>query len=170
MGKHSIYIALVAVIISAGLFIASTARRPHQASVPSRQRLASDSLATIEVSQSTNTSPYSITMFTDGSATRVASYDTRVSGHAKPEVNTKNYGPGSVDAKTLESLLQDIGDVSRLTTGHPCPKPVSFATTMQITYSGKTSGDISCPAADWPQAGFELKKFIDEMQTSLSRS
>src|SRR5713101_5507755 len=80
--------------------------------------------------------------------------------------STKNFKPGSVDAKTLKTLLQNVGDVSQLTS-QPCAKPVSFATVTLITYNGKTSQDISCAGTHWPQAGYDLRDFIDRIKLSL---
>jgi hypothetical protein len=129
----------------------------------------SDLLATVTVSGSTNTLPYSIMIFADGSAT--LSYEAQAALNLKPKAaETEKFGPGSVDVKTLQALLQNVGDVSLLTEGQPCGKPVSFATTKRITYHGKTSGDISCPSKDWPQAGQKLKNFIDRLLISKFRS
>ena len=114
-----------------------------------------DLLATVEVSGSTNSLPYSIMIFTDGSATM------SIKGGS-----TKKFKPGSVDAKTLRTLLQNVGDVSQLTS-QPCAKPVSFATVTLITYNGKTSQDISCAGTHWPQAGYDLRDFIDRIKLSL---
>ena len=114
-----------------------------------------DLLATVEVSGSTNSLPYRIMILTDGSATM------SIKGGS-----TKNFKPGSVDAKTLKTLLQNVGDVSQLTS-QPCAKPVSFATVTLITYNGKTSQDISCAGTHWPQAGCDLRDFIDRIKLSL---
>jgi hypothetical protein len=114
-----------------------------------------DLLATVEVSGSTNSLPYSIMIFTDGSAAM------SIKGGS-----TKKFKPGSVDAKTLRTLLQNVGDVSQLTS-QPCAKPVSFATVTLITYNGKTSQDISCAGTHWPQAGYDLRDFIDRIKLSL---
>ena len=116
----------------------------------------SDLLATVDVSGSTNSLPYSIMIFTDGSATM------SIKGRS-----SKNLKPGSVDAKTLKTLLQNVGDVSQLTNSQPCMKSVSFGTVTLITYNGKTSQDISCAGPHWPQAGYDLRDFIDRIKLSL---
>jgi len=113
-------------------------------------------LATVDVSGSTNSSPYSIRIFTDGSATM------SIKGGS-----SKNLKSGSVDAKRLRTLLQNVGDVSQLTSSQPCMKSVSFGTVTLITYNGKTSQDISCAGTHWPQAGYDLHDFIDRIKVSL---
>jgi hypothetical protein len=115
-----------------------------------------DLLATVDVSASTNSSPYSIKLFADGSATM-----------SIKDGSSKNFNPGSVDAKTLKALLQNVGDVSQLTSRQPCMKSVSFGTATLITYNGKTSQDLSCAGTHWPQAGYDLRDFIDRIKTSL---
>jgi hypothetical protein len=119
-------------------------------------KASSDLLATVNVSGSTNSLPYSITIFMDGSATM------SIKGGS-----TKNFKPGSVDAKTLKTLLQNVGDVSQLTSSQPCIKSASFGTVTLITYNGKTSQDISCAGTHWPQAGYDLRDFIDRIKVSL---
>lgn len=119
----------------------------------------SDLLLTVNRSESTNTLPYSIMIFMDGSAT------VSVEGRA-----TENFKPGSVDAKTLKTLLQNVGDVSQLTRRQHCVKPASFGTITWITYNGKTSGDIFCPGTHWPQAGYDLSNFIRQIRLPVRSS
>ena len=69
-------------------------------------------------------------------------------------------------------LLTEIGDVSKIPTGG-CAKSVSFGTRTQITYAGKTSGDLQCirqQASDGDQAPLrayeDLGRFV---QTTLGQ-
>jgi hypothetical protein len=98
-------------------------------------------LATIIQSSSTNTRAYKVVIHNDGSATAEisgASFGVRV----EPP-RSKQFPPGTIDTKTLRRLLTQIGDVSRIPTGR-CGKSVSFGTSTQIAYAGKTSGDLQC--------------------------
>jgi hypothetical protein len=56
-------------------------------------------------------------------------------------IETREFSPGTIDTKTLRSLLAAIGDVSKIPTGLQV-KPASFASTTTISYAGKTSGDL----------------------------
>jgi len=96
---------------------------------------AKEILATIMESGSTNTYAYNIVIHNDGSASVV------IRGTLDSMVETRQYPAGTIDTKTLLALLREIGDVSRIPTG-PCAKSASFGTTTQISYAGKTSGDL----------------------------
>jgi outer membrane murein-binding lipoprotein Lpp len=108
-------------------------------------------LTTIENSGSTNAQPYTVKIFEDGSAA--------VTGPGRTEQDS---GAGTVDAAGLKTLLQTIGDVSQLT-GH-CGKSVSFGTTTEITYNGKTSGDISCISTG---SGHDLYLSVAQIESQL---
>ena len=96
-------------------------------------------LATILQSGSTNTRAYEVAIRNDGSVT--AEFND-------PNPDTRNDLPqrfpaGTVDVVILQRLLIEIGDVSRVQTGD-CAKSASFGTRTQISYAGKTSGDLQC--------------------------
>jgi len=155
---------ILALVLAGASLLAALASRSvlENASVIPSQNISQSTpepgpqlLATVDVSGSTNSLPYRIMIFADGSATM------SIKGGS-----TKTFKPGSFDAKTLETLLQSVGDVSQLTS-QPCAKSVSFGTITLITYNGKTSQDISCAGTHWPQAGYELRDFIDRIKSSL---
>ncbi len=94
-------------------------------------------LATIMQSGCTNICAYNVAINADGSATA----STIASTHSL--LTEQKFPAGTIDTLTLQDLLTQIGDVSRIPTG-TCPKPASFATTTRIVYAGKTSGDLQC--------------------------
>ena len=96
-------------------------------------------LATILQSGSTNTRAYKVAIHNDGSAT-IEFNDPRSDSRNSL---AQRFPPGSVDVATLQRLLIEIGDVSRIRTGE-CAKSTSFGTRTQIGYAGKTSGDLQC--------------------------
>jgi hypothetical protein len=98
-------------------------------------------LAVIAQSRSTNTRGYTITIHNDGSATAEIEGAT-VGGAAEPP-RSQQFPAGTIDTKKLRSLLAEIGDVSKIPTGG-CAKSISFGTRTEITYAGKTSGDLQC--------------------------
>jgi hypothetical protein len=98
-------------------------------------------LAVIAQSRSTNTRGYTVTIHNDGSATAGIEGAT-VAGHSEPP-RSQQFPAGTIDTKTLRTLLTEIGDVSKIPIGF-CAKSVSFATRTEITYAGKTSGDLQC--------------------------
>jgi hypothetical protein len=127
-------------------------------------------LATITQSRSTNTRGYKVVIRNDGSATAEiggASFGLRT----EPS-RSQQFPPGTIDTKMLQRLLTEIGDVSRIPTGG-CAKSVSFGTRTEITYAGKTSGDLQCirpQASDADQAPLkpseDLGRFV---QTTLGQ-
>jgi hypothetical protein len=98
-------------------------------------------LATIIQSRSTNTRGYKVVIHTDGSAT--AEIDGGSPASPVEPSPSQQFPPGTIDTKTLQRLLTEIGDVSKIPTGG-CAKSVSFGTRTQIMYAGKTSGDLQC--------------------------
>jgi len=122
-------------------------------------------LAMIAQSRSTNSPGYKLVIHNDGSAT--ADIDAF---RAEPP-RSHEFSPGTIDTKTLRQLLAGLGDVSRIPVGN-CAKSVSFGTRTQITYAGKTSGDLQCirPRADGDpasrQAWEDLSNFV---RTTLSQ-
>jgi len=105
-------------------------------------------LATIIQSRSTNTLPYTVAIYRDGSATAKitgvsAGIRSQVQQSPQPSPAPQEFPPRTIDTKTLRHLLTEIQDVSRIPTG-TCPKSVSFGTRTQISYAGKTSGDLQC--------------------------
>jgi hypothetical protein len=133
-------------------------------------RDAAGVLAVIAQSRSTNTRGYTVTIHNDGSATAGIEGAT-VAGHAEPQ-RSQQFPAGTIDTKTLRTLLTEIGDVSKIPIGF-CAKSVSFATRTQITYAGKTSGDLQCIGQE-PSEGHqatlqpseELGRFV---QTALGQ-
>jgi hypothetical protein len=102
------------------------------------QHSAGDVLAVIVQSRSTNTLGYRLVIHIDGSATAEIG-----SGATGGQLRSQPFAPGAIDVAALRRLLDEIGDVSRIPTGF-CPKSVSFGTRTEITYAGKTSGDLQC--------------------------
>ena len=92
-------------------------------------------LATIIESGSTNTVGYTVAINDDGSAT------AQIDGRFDLPARSRQFPPGTIDTKTLQSLLTAVGDVSKIPTGFRV-KPVSCATTTKISYAGNTSGDL----------------------------
>jgi hypothetical protein len=134
---------------------------PENKSTGAQQHAKQDTesgLATIIQSGSTNTLPYKLIIRDDGSAT------TEIGGTGSPRL--QQFPPGTIETKALLRLLERIGDVSKIPTGN-CPKSVSFGTRTEISYAGKTSGDLQCIRKDASggdqvdlQAGEELAGFV----------
>jgi len=119
------------------LLAGQTAVTPQQ---ETKQGVEGD-LATIIQSRSTNTRGYKVVIHNDGSAT--AEISGAFSVFRSEPARLQQFPPGTIDTKTLRRLLTAIGDVSSIPTGR-CAKSVSFGTTTQISYAGKTSGDLQC--------------------------
>jgi len=145
----------------------------HQATATAKQERkqgAPDILATITRSRSTNSRGYEVVIRNDGSATAEiggSSFALRT----EPS-RSQQFPPGTIDTKTLRRLLTEISDVSRIPIG-PCAKSVSFGTRTQISYGGKTSGDLQCVRQQalggdqaLLQASEDLGRFV---QTTLSQ-
>jgi len=164
MKQTSLILALVLVIISLLAALGSRNALGNVSAIPSQTvsqgspEPGSDLLTTVDVSGSTNSLPYSFMIFADGSAT------LSIKGGS-----TKKFKPGSFDAKTLKTLLLNVGDVSQMTS-QPCAKSTSFGTVTLITCNGKRSQDISCAGTHWSQAGYDLRDFIDRIKVSLAVS
>jgi hypothetical protein len=127
-------------------------------------------LATITQSRSTNTRGYKIVIRNDGSATaEIGSASSALPTEPSP---SQQFPPGSIDTKTLWRLLTEIGDVSKIPTGG-CAKSVSFGTRTQITYAGKTSGDLQCirqQESNVDQAPLQASEALGRfVQTTLAR-
>jgi len=127
-------------------------------------------LAIITQSRSTNTRGYKVVIRNDGSATAEiggASFGLRT----EPS-RSQQFPPGTIDTKMLQRLLTEIGDVSRIPTGG-CAKSVSFGTRTEITYAGKTSGDLQCirpQASDADQAPLKTSEDLGRfVQTTLGQ-
>jgi hypothetical protein len=132
---------------------------------------AENILAVISKSRSTNSPAYRVVVRNDGSATAEIG-SANVAGGSEP-AQLRTFTAGSIDSQTLRRLLTQLVDVSAIPTGH-CTKSVSFGTTTQITYEGKTSGDLQCvrrPAPGDDQARFQaaqdLARFVEEALTQL---
>lgn len=157
-------------LLQSSPFAAHQAAAPgSQAATAPKQETKPDTegnLATIIQSGSTNTRAYNVVIHNDGSATAVTIGAT----HAM--VARQEFPPGKIDTKTLRRLLTAIGDVSKITTGN-CAKSASFGTRTQISFAGKTSGDLQC--VHWQvsggdqsllQASEDLARFV---QTTLNQ-
>jgi hypothetical protein len=127
-------------------------------------------LATIVKSRSTNTRGYELVIHQDGSATAEISGAT-VAFRVDPP-RSQQFPPGTIDTKTLRRLLAEIGDVSKIPSGG-CAKSASFGTRTQITYAGKTSGDLQCirrQASDGDQAPVQASEDLSRfVQTTLGQ-
>jgi hypothetical protein len=127
-------------------------------------------LAIIFQSRSTNTRAYKVEIHNDGSAT--AEIGGTAFGLRTEPPRSQQFPPGTIDTKTLRHLLTEVGDVSRIPTGN-CAKSVSFGTRTQISYAGRSSGDLQCirpqTSGSDPallQASEDLSRFV---QATLSR-
>jgi len=127
-------------------------------------------LATITQSRSTNTRGYKVVIRNDGSATAEIG-DASFGLRTEPS-RSQQFPPGTIDTKMLQRLLTEIGDVSRIPTGG-CAKSVSFGTRTEITYAGKTSGDLRCirpQASDADQAPLKASEDLGRfVQTTLGQ-
>lgn len=137
-----------------------------------------DILATISQSGSTNASGYKVVIRKDGSATveAIARNSPLPMQQPRSQPVSREFPAATVDAKKLRLLLKDVGDVSRIPVGG-CAKSASFGTRTQITYAGKTSGDLQCirlQASDADQAPLrasqELGKFVQKTLSQLTES
>jgi hypothetical protein len=151
-------------VVLAGLLQGSPragAHAPDNKSTVAQQHAEQDAeggLVTIIQSGSTNTLPYKVVVRDDGSAT------AEIGGTSSPRL--QQFPPGTIETKALLRLLARIADVSKIPTGN-CPKSVSFGTRTEISYAGKTSGDLQCirkdasgrDQVDLP-AGEELAGFV----------
>jgi hypothetical protein len=115
---------------------------------------ADGGLATI--SGSSNACTYNVVIQNDGSATATVCFKT----HAL--VERREFPAGTIDTKSLLSLLTPIGDVSKIPTE-----------TTEIWYAGKTSGNLQgiqrqASVGDQAllQASEDLTKFL---QTTLNQ-
>jgi hypothetical protein len=127
-------------------------------------------LATIIQSRSTNTRGYKVVIHNDGSATAEIS-GASIGSRVEP-ARLQQFPAGTIDTKTLRRLLTQIGDVSRIATGG-CVKSISFGTTTQIEYAGKTSGDLQCirqQASGGDQAPLQASEDLSRfVRTTLSQ-
>lgn len=178
--KISTFLLSIAVVALAGLLPGDFAVR-LQATTPESQQPAGAAeqptnqdangvLAVITQSRSTNTRGYTVTIHNDGSATAEIE-GASFAGRIEPP-RAQEFSAGTIDTKTLRRLLTEIGDVSSIPIGF-CAKSVSFGTRTQITYQGKTSGDLQCLRRQSPDgqqvpppAVGELAKFV---QTTLGQ-
>ncbi len=97
--------------------------------------------ATIVDSGSTNANGYTIHIASDGNAS--VTYQPR----GGSPIGTPK--PFTVPAATTARFFTDLaaarkGNVATV----PCMKPVSFGTTLKVTWQGWTSPDLTCPPKD----------------------
>lgn len=163
--------------VAVGLILASLLRVSHgvtrqsstasalQSGSPNQKQPKHDAVGTLAVitqSHSTNSLGYRLVIQSDGSATAEIGSGTDGTGHPR----SQEFPSRTVDAGTLRRLLNEVGDVSEIPTG-TCPKSVSFGTRTEITFSGKTSGDLQCVRPQLSetntaplQASQELAEFV----------
>jgi hypothetical protein len=149
----------------------ANAPEKHQATATAEQETGvKDILAIITKSGSTNTLGYRIVISNDGSATAEIGGASPTLGAEPPR--SQQFPPGAVDTKTMLRLLTEIVDVSKIPTGG-CAKSASFGTRTQITYAGKTSGDLQCirqQASDGNQAPLQVYEDLGRfVQTTLGQ-
>lgn len=147
----------------------SRSQAPETKASPEKSELKK-SYAVIVQSSSTNSRPYKVFIFKDGSATAQIGGGGSLLHPQGPR--EQQFAAGAIDVKELRHLLREVADVSKIPTGG-CAKSVSFGTKTQISYAGKTSGDLQCireGAAGGDdsklQAGQNLAKFV---QTTLAQ-
>jgi hypothetical protein len=135
---------------SALLFTGGTPAIRQQAAQPTQpksvgchelQHASPGVLATIIRSPSTNTRGYKLVIHDDGSNTAEIG-GVRFANHTEPPP-MQQFAPATVATKSLRRLFTQIGDVSKIPCG-VCVKSASFGTRTQISYAGKTSGDLQC--------------------------
>jgi hypothetical protein len=165
--------------LALGGLLASSLAAPLRAILPAspgramagqemKQSIEGD-LATIIQSGSANTRGYKVVIHNDGSAT--AEINGARSAFGNEPARAQEFPPGTIDTRTLRRLLTEIGDVSGIPTGG-CAKSASFGTRTQISYAGKTSGDLQCipptPGGDGAllQTSEDLGRFV---RTTLSQ-
>lgn len=149
--------ALTVLLVFAGLLQTSVSPAPasnQQAAPNGGETQSADDLATIVQSGSTNTRGYKVEIHKDGSATVEF---TSGSAGASP----KEFPAGTIDTRTLQQLLNQVGDVSKIQTGM-CAKSVSFGTRTEISYQGKTSADLQCVRRE-PSGGDETQQAAEEL-------
>jgi hypothetical protein len=123
---------------------------------------AKNILATITQSRSTNTRGYKLVIYDDGSAT--AEIDASSAAVPAEPPRAQQFPRRAIDVKTLQRLLTEIGDVSKIPIGG-CAKSASFGTRTLITYAGKTSGDLQCIQ----QQGSDADSALLQASEGLSR-
>jgi hypothetical protein len=138
---------------------------------PVQDKRSGNIVATILQSGSTNSRGYKVTVYDDGSATAEIGPAATALQTVPPQ--TRHFEAGTVQASKLQALLERIGDVSTIPSGH-CAKSVSFGTRTEISYKGKTSGDLQCirgaaggQQEALPGASEELSKFVQNMLQQL---
>ena len=108
-------------------------------------------VATIRVSQSTNTSEIDVAVYADGSADRTLG-PARFGDGSALDPPAKAFAPGSPEVVMFLCDLATVGDVSAIPAdpGKPsptlpgCAKSGSFGTITTVTAGGNTSGDLQC--------------------------
>lgn len=125
---HTLLAALLAVLPTYGPIVAPPATPPPGMRIP----IGADE-ALILKSNSTNTAGYRLRVSTDG-------WTTLQQGDIPLR---KRVSPALV--KRFFTDLRAAGPLDRIAVRR-CMKSMSFGTTLQIVYEGKTSPDISCPS------------------------
>jgi hypothetical protein len=127
-----------------------------------------DELATILQSGSTNTRGYKVTIRKDGSATaEVAASGSGGQAARSQDSRGQDFPAGTIDAGHLRQLLAEINDVSTIPIGF-CAKPASFGTRTQISYAGKTSGDLQCVRSNAPGEADTRSELYQELSAFVA--
>jgi len=136
--------------------------RTKRRSGPPQQ--ASEVLAVINNSGSTNTPGSTLTIHKDGSGS--ITYEKRTQGERFGHYQDKAYPASTFESSQLENILTRIQDVSTIP-NRDCLKSVSFGSTTRITYQGKTSGDLSCLNNQDSQSFLELKDLVQKITSHV---
>jgi hypothetical protein len=150
-----------------------TPTSPATTTAPQAKMEDADELATILQSGSTNTRGYKVTIRKDGSATaEVAASGSggqapRTQDFRTQDSRTQNFPAGTIDAGHLRQLLAEINDVSTIPIGF-CAKPASFGTRTQISYAGKTSGDLQCVRSNAPGEADTRSELYQELSAFVA--
>ena len=149
-GPTNAFLRSVPLVLVFAALLPSSPAAGQQAITPENHRVTATAeqetgakaiLATITRSRSTNTLGYRILIYNDGSATaQIAGASSALRAESS---RSQEFPRGAIDTKTLRRLLTEVEDVSKIPTGG-CAKSASFGTRTQITYAGKTSGDLQC--------------------------
>ncbi len=128
----------------------ATSFQPSTPSIPKQRPIAL--LATINVSGSTNTLPYSLSIYSDGSIVAAARNEKSPGFPAK-----------TADAGELLGLLDKAGNITNVKSSGECAKSASFGTVTTLTYNGQTSGDLQCVYGNPPSQYKNLADFINSI-------
>lgn len=121
--------------------------RPHSTSS------ALKGTVSIRNTGSTNTSGWTLSIYTDGSG--ALSYASGASNSS-----SKQYGSGYFDVNKLADLIANVGSMSSLQPSSSVMKSASFGTSEYATYSGSTSGDLEAGYSGTSSATQQLHSYL----------